>query len=290
MERGFHTSELRSPYCHYIGSRAESSGKSVQWISCVIPANRTTAHASAVGDTARSSHHISVSAPFIAIVPARALIQVDNDDDSRGLVLTFNLARLRETARRGLGAGTTCDIPCWFTAWDPFLREAGYMVSALHAEISPDPVCLAAFAEVISLHLASRYGRHADTHEAGTSLSQLKLSVVEHFIDEHIAENIPIERLAALVYMSASHFAHAFKRATGLTPHFYLTTKRVRFAELMLFEGSLPLIDVAARAGFQTQQHFTAVFHQFTGCTPRAFRHAHICPTIRRSARDSIRE
>jgi AraC-like DNA-binding protein len=40
----------------------------------------------------------------------------------------------------------------------------------------------------------------------------------------------------------------------------------------MLSEGSLPLIDVAARAGFQTQQHFTEVFHRYTGSTPGAFR------------------
>ncbi|CAG2161267.1 helix-turn-helix transcriptional regulator [Cupriavidus numazuensis] len=281
MENILRTSALRSLYCNSIGvSCTDSAVRSGQWILCVIPADRTTAHASAVGGSARSSHRLSVSAPFVAIVPAGACVEVDDDDDPRGLVLTLNSARLRETARKGLGAGTG-DIPCWFTAWDPFLREAGVMVSALHSGIRPDPVCLGAFADVISLHLASRYGRHADTHEAGTSLSQLKLSVVEHFIHEHISENIPIERLAALVYMSASHFAHAFKTATGLTPHFYLTTKRVRFAELMLLEGSLPLIAVAARAGFQTQQHFTAVFHQYAGCTPREFRLAHNRPTIR---------
>ncbi|WOD14744.1 AraC family transcriptional regulator [Paraburkholderia kirstenboschensis] len=27
-----------------------------------------------------------------------------------------------------------------------------------------------------------------------------------------------------------------------------------------------------ARAGFQTQQHFTEVFHRYTGVTPRAYR------------------
>ncbi|MGO4815471.1 helix-turn-helix domain-containing protein [Cupriavidus sp. 2MCAB6] len=41
--------------------------------------------------------------------------------------------------------------------------------------------------------------------------------------------------------------------------------------------SSLPLIDVAARAGFQTQQHFTEVFHRYARCTPQAFRHR---PTI----------
>jgi AraC-like DNA-binding protein len=116
---------------------------------------------------------------------------------------------------------------------------------------------------------------------AGTSLSQTKLSVVERFIHEHIAENIQIEHLAALLHMSASHFARAFKNATGHPPHFYLTTERLRLAQSMLSEGSLPLIDVAARAGFQTQQHFTEVFHRYTGCTPRAFRLAHQLPTSR---------
>lgn len=276
------SSELRCLYCHSIGEACtDSLVKSVQWICCVIPADRTTAHASAEGGSARSSHRISVSAPFIAIVPALARIEVDNEDDPRGVVLALNSARLSEIARNGLGIGTPCDIRRWFTAWDPFLREAADMLTALHSGISPDPGCLAAFADVISLHLAGRYGRHADTREVGTSLSQLKLSVVDHFMHEHIAESLPIERLAAVVHMSASHFAHAFKSATGLTPHFYLTTKRLRFAELMLFEGSLPLVDVAARAGFQTQQHFTAVFHAYVGCTPRAFRLAGTRPTIR---------
>lgn len=277
MEQMSVSSESRGLYCHAIGMCCtDCSIKPAQWISCVIPADRTTAHASVVGDTARSCHHISVSAPFIAIVPASACIEVDDEDDPRGIVLALNLARLRETASIGYGT-TTCDIPCWVTAWDPFLREVADKISTLHAGTKPDPECFVAFAAVISLHLAARYGR-AGTHEEGAALSHLKLGVVEDFIDKHIAENIPVERLAAVVHMSPSHFAHAFKNATGLTPHLYLTTKRLKYAELMLIEGVIPLIDVAARAGYRTQQHFTAVFHQYTGYTPRAFRFAHVRP------------
>jgi AraC family transcriptional regulator len=267
--------------CHSIGASCRDCAvQSAQWILCVIPADRTTAHASAIGGSARPCRHISVSAPFIAIVPAWARIELDNDDDPCGLVVALNLAKLRETARKALGTAT-CDIPCWFKAWDPFLREAADTLTALHVGRSPDPMCLAAFAEVFALHLARRYGRNADKCDAGTSLTQPKLSVVEHFIREHIAESIQIEHLAALVHMSPSHFARAFKNATGHPPHFYLTTERLRLAQSMLSEGSLPLIDVAARAGFQTQQHFTEVFHRYAGCTPRAFRLAHHRPTIR---------
>ncbi|CAG9185692.1 HTH-type transcriptional activator RhaR [Cupriavidus pampae] len=273
-------SEFLYLHCHSIdASRTDCAVESTQWILCVIPADRTTVHASADGGSACSFHSIRVSAPFIALVPAWARIEFGNDADPRGLVVALNSAKLRETARKTLGT-KSCEIPCWVTAWDPFLREAADMLMTLHSGISPNPMCLAAFADVISLHLACRYGRNADKREVGTSLSETKLGVVEHFIHEHIAENIQIVHLAGLLHMSPSHFAHAFKNATGLAPHFYLTTKRLKFAQLMLFEGSLPLVDVAARAGFQTQQHFTEVFHRYAGCTPRAFRLAHHRPTI----------
>ncbi|SAL59772.1 AraC family transcriptional regulator [Caballeronia choica] len=273
--------QLRCLRCHSIGaSRTDCAVQSAQSISCVIPADRTTAHASTIGSSARPYRHISVSAPFIAIVPASACIELDNDYGPRGFVVTLNSAKVRETARRALGT-TTCNIPCWFKAWDPFLREAADTLNSLHVGRSPDPICLAAFADVFALHLACRYGHDGDTRDAGASLSQPKLSVVEHFIREHIAESIQIEHLAALVHMSPSHFARAFKNATGHPPHFYLTTERLRLAQSMLSEGSLPLIDVAACVGFQTQQHFTEVFHRYAGCTPRAFRLAHHLPTIR---------
>jgi AraC-like DNA-binding protein len=264
-----------------IGASSTSCAvESAQLILCVIPADRTTAHASLVGGTSRPRQQISVNAPFIAIVPGRARIELSNDDLPCGLVVALDLDRLRKTAQDALG-NVSCDIPSWLKAWDPFLREAADTLTALHVGRSPDPMCLAAFADVFALHLVRRYGRNADKCDAGSSLTQPKLSVVEHFIREHIAESIQIEHLAALVHMSPSHFARAFKNATGHPPHFYLTTERLKVAQSMPPEGSLPLIDVAARAGFQTQQHFTEVFHRFAGCTPRAFRLAHKHPIVR---------
>lgn len=58
-------------------------------------------------------------------------------------------------------------------------------------------------------------------------------------------------------------------RAHALFAHRPLSAEAadvLRDVQSMLSEGSLPLIDIAARVGFQTQQHFTA---------PRAFRLAH---------------
>jgi AraC family transcriptional regulator len=109
------------------------------------------------------------------------------------------------------------------------------------------------------------------------------LALIDVFIHEHIAEIIQVAQLATLVHMSPSHFARAFKKATGRSPHFYVIIERLKFASSMLSEGGrLPLTDVAARAGFQTQQHFTGVFHRYTGSTPRAFRLAHPPGSLRK--------
>ena len=107
MEQIPRSSYVQDLRCHSIGvACTDCAVQSARWILCVIPADRTTAHAIDVGDNARPFRHISVRAPFIAIVPAWARVELDNDDHPCGLVVALNLAKLRETARKALGTTT----------------------------------------------------------------------------------------------------------------------------------------------------------------------------------------
>jgi AraC family transcriptional regulator len=63
-----------------------------------------------------------------------------------------------------------------------------------------------------------------------------------------------------------------YRFVAGSRPRFHLTTGRLTLARSMLSSGGLSLLDVAAHTDFQTQQHFTDVFHRYTGMTPRIFR------------------
>jgi AraC family transcriptional regulator len=63
-----------------------------------------------------------------------------------------------------------------------------------------------------------------------------------------------------------------FKQATGYTPHVYITSQRVERAQELLRDTHIPLGEIGARVGFETQSHFTGVFHRYAGVTPRAFR------------------
>jgi transcriptional regulator GlxA family with amidase domain len=43
-------------------------------------------------------------------------------------------------------------------------------------------------------------------------------------------------------------------------------------AKVLLSQSAMPLVDVAATVGFQTQGHFTEVFRRRIGITPRRYR------------------
>jgi AraC family transcriptional regulator len=158
-------------------------------------------------------------------------------------------------------------------AADPLMRGvANALRSELRSQSAPSVAFLESLAGVIAIHLARNNYGSRPALRAGPGLAPDKLQRVLAFIEQHLAEPVRIERLAAAVHMSPFHFARLFKQATGQPPHAYLTARRVERAKELLSDACLPLIHVAANVGFQTQGHFTEVFRRHAGMTPRHFR------------------
>lgn len=103
-------------------------------------------------------------------------------------------------------------------------------------------------------------------------LASHKVERVRAFIEAHLAEPIRVEQLAETVHMSPFHFTRMFKQAAGESPHAYITQRRMERAKALLSGSAMALVEVAASIGFQTQGHFTEVFHRHVGVTPRRFR------------------
>jgi AraC family transcriptional regulator len=158
-------------------------------------------------------------------------------------------------------------------AADPLVRGVcSALRSEFRAQSQPSAMFLESLAGVVAIHLARNYCSGRMALRSGAGLAPGKLERVRAFIEQHLAERIRIERLAAAVHMSPFHFARLFKQATGQPPHAYLTARRVERAKELLGAGGLPLVHVAANVGFQTQGHFTEVFRRHAGVTPRHFR------------------
>jgi AraC-like DNA-binding protein len=105
-------------------------------------------------------------------------------------------------------------------------------------------------------------------------LPAFKRRRVVEFIEAHLDRPINLARLAAVVHLSPFHFHRQFKRATGSTPHQYIVQKRIERAKALLSDSQLPLVEVAAQAGFANQSHFGSTFRKATSMTPRGFRNA----------------
>lgn len=95
------------------------------------------------------------------------------------------------------------------------------------------------------------------------------------FIEAHLDETLPLHRLAAEVRLSRGHFARAFKRSFGRTPHAYLTERRIARAKAMMQRTATPLSAIALACGLSDQPHLSRLFRRLTGETPLAWRRRH---------------
>jgi AraC family transcriptional regulator len=132
---------------------------------------------------------------------------------------------------------------------------------------------VAALTLLMAAHVVEKYTTIATEKAAQRGgLPIHLLRKVEDYIGEHLDEEVSVERLAELVELSPSHFAHVFKETTGMTPLQFVTRHRITRAQQLIRETSRSLIDVGLEVGYTSPSHFAQVFRRVVGVTPTAFR------------------
>jgi AraC family transcriptional regulator len=95
--------------------------------------------------------------------------------------------------------------------------------------------------------------------------------IVSTYIDEHLAQQVPLARLAQLVGLSPYYFCRAFKQSFGLPPRRYHSSRRMEEAKILLAKPELSVTEVGLAVGFSGTSPFTPAFHKATGLTPSAY-------------------
>jgi AraC family transcriptional regulator len=157
----------------------------------------------------------------------------------------------------------------------PELRSAMLAVDAeLRAGGLGGPLLAESLATILCVHLIRHItGPRQRTTAADGVLPRCKLHRVIQYIMENLDGSPTLARMAAVAHLSPYHFARQFRAATGLAPYQYVIARRVeRAQQLLRQEDELGLAEVAFRAGFSDQSHFSSHFKRMVGVTPRQFR------------------
>lgn len=99
-----------------------------------------------------------------------------------------------------------------------------------------------------------------------------QISNICHYISEHCEDDLDLNTMAELTGFSPYYFSRKFKMLTQETFIEYLTKQRIKKAQLLLSDLSLPMTEVASQSGFQSISTFNRVFLKYKNCPPSEYR------------------
>lgn len=159
-----------------------------------------------------------------------------------------------------------------------WLRQTRQMLALLtetERAIHRDPNAAAAYLDRAIALLVAESHNEPSQRKARGGLARWQLARIDEFIKQHLDQSIRTSELAALLGLSVSHFSHAFKQSTGMTPLTYVAARRVEAAAQYMLCSAHSLSDIAVVHGFCDQSHFCRVFRRETGLSPQAWRKLH---------------
>jgi transcriptional regulator GlxA family with amidase domain len=127
-------------------------------------------------------------------------------------------------------------------------------------------------------HLAGAYGglHRGDIRAHAAPKRRMLTPLQERRVTSRLLDDLAgdpnLSELAALCGLSRSYFIRAFKQITGVPPHRWLLTERVKRAKGLLRGTSLPIAEIAVACGFADQSHLTRVFSKAFHIGPAAWR------------------
>jgi AraC family transcriptional regulator len=170
------------------------------------------------------------------------------------------------------GVETTDLVPRVFFENSALWDTAAKLATLIDHPTSEDQPYLEALG-VLLAHEVARFGlaKSRIQPQMRGGLAGWQKRVVASYVEEHLAEHIPLATLARLARLSTFHFCRAFKHSFGMPPHQYHTMQRIERAKILLAKPSPSVTEIASDLGFSQTSSFSAAFRKTTGQTPSAY-------------------
>lgn len=125
-------------------------------------------------------------------------------------------------------------------------------------------------------HLLGIILRKREQASEGPADARERVTRSIEFMKAHLHEPLRVERLAALVNLSRSHYTTLFGRIMGYAPLHYLNHLRLQRAVQLLNTTSLPIKQISEQVGFPDQLYFSRAFRKLHGHAPSERRHRYM--------------
>lgn len=124
-----------------------------------------------------------------------------------------------------------------------------------------------------SLLLELIYTISKDFKSQKGSLTENHLTVEKtiNYINEHLTENLNLEKISKEMSFSPIYFHNTFKTTVGKTLRDYVEEQRIKKATNLLLTTKNSLTQIAYECGFSSQSYFSYVFKRRMKKTPREY-------------------
>lgn len=93
----------------------------------------------------------------------------------------------------------------------------------------------------------------------------------QHYIFQHVYDEIHLADLADYVSLSPSYLSSCFKKEAGISVSEWIQKARIEEAESLLVLSSYTIADICSWLHFSDQSYFTKIFKKHTGFTPKRY-------------------
>jgi AraC family transcriptional regulator len=211
----------------------------------------------------------------LTILPAGIDFQLRTDRWSRALFWLIEPEWLHALVKQEWGRNQArVEIREAFNHRDPQFWDLGQRLAAQMLSPTPGSRTYAeALNTELAIHLLWNYSSVSKRdEERAERLSDPRLRRVVDYVRSSLGDEISLDTLAEVAGLSTNYFLIAFRRATGKTPHRFLTEQRIARACELLQNPHRSIVDVSMAVGFSSQSHLTTVFRRFLKTTPAAYR------------------
>lgn len=92
------------------------------------------------------------------------------------------------------------------------------------------------------------------------------------YLEQHLAEPITLDGMAAALRVSPFYLSHVFSEQSDFSLFAFLTALRMNQARVLLQEGRLNVAEIARAVGYDDANYFAKVFRRHCGAPPTRWR------------------